>query len=93
MRKIGTGGAEVGKEIGTEIGGIRAKAETETKVRREEREGTEVILGKEEGGQEIRVLVPVMTEDSVVQEVGTEIRRLQKELQSSQWLLNLRLGK
>jgi hypothetical protein len=39
------------------------------------------------------VLVPVMTEDSAIQEVEREIRRLQKALESSQWLLNLTLGR
>jgi len=82
--EIGREGAEVGKGTGTEVGGIGAKAETETEVRREESEGTEIILGKEEGGQGMRVLVPVMTEDIAVQEVEREIRRLWKELESSQ---------
>jgi hypothetical protein len=41
VRKTGRGGAEVGTDKGTETGGIGAKAETETEVRREEREGTE----------------------------------------------------
>ena len=84
MRKIGREGAEVGKGTGTEVGGIRAKAETETEVRREEREGTEIILGKEEGGQGMRVLVPVLTEDCAVQEVERGIRKLRKWQESSQ---------
>lgn len=82
--EIGTEGAEVGKGTGTEVGGIRAKAETETEVRREESEGTEIILGKEEVGQGMRVQAPVMTEDIAVQEVERGIRRLQKERESSQ---------
>jgi len=82
--EIGREGAEVGTGTGTEVGGIRAKAETETEVRREESEGTEIILGKDKGGQGTRVLAPVMTEDIAVREVERGIRRLQKELASSQ---------
>jgi hypothetical protein len=90
MTKTGTKGTEVGKETEIEIGETEAKAERGTEVKREGREGTEVTAGKEEEGQEIRVLVPVMTEENTVQEVESEIRRLEMELESRWQLLNLR---
>jgi hypothetical protein len=87
MTETGTKGTEVGKDIEIEIGETGAKAERGTEVKREGREGTEVTAEKREDGQEIRVLVPVTTE-----EVESEIRRLEMELElESRWqLLNLR---
>jgi hypothetical protein len=90
MTKTGTKGAEVGKEIEIEVGEIGAKAERGTEVKREEREGTGVTAGKGEEGQEIRVLIPMMTEENAVQEVEPEIRKLEMELESRWQLLNLR---
>jgi hypothetical protein len=91
--RTGTKGAGVEKEIEIEIGEIGAEAERGTEVEREEREGTGVMAGKREEGQEIGVLVPPMTEGNTVQEVETEIRRLQMELESSWQLRNLRSGR
>lgn len=84
-------GAEVGKEIEIEIGGIGVKAKRRTEIEKEEREGIEVLAGKEEKGQEIGVQVPVMTEENAVQEAEIEIRKLQMALESSWQLQNLRL--
>jgi hypothetical protein len=58
MRKTGTKGAEVEKETEIEIGETGAEAER----------GTGVTAGKREEGQEIGVLVPVMTKEGAIQE-------------------------
>jgi hypothetical protein len=88
MTKTGTKGAEV--EI--EIGETGAEAERGTEVGKQEREETGVTAGKREEGQEIGVLVPLMTKENMIQEVKSKIR-FQMELESSWQLLNLRLGR
>jgi hypothetical protein len=81
MTKTGPKGAEVEKDIETKIG--ETEAERGTDVGKEEGEGTGVTAGKSEEGQEIGVLVPVMPKENVIQEVKSEIRWFQMELESS----------
>lgn len=92
MTKTGRKEAEVEKEIEIEIRKRGTEAERGTEVWKEEREGTGVTAGKREEGQEIGVLVPVIKENAI-QEVESETRRLQMELESSWQLLNPKLGR
>jgi ATP-dependent RNA helicase DHX8/PRP22 len=64
-----------------------------TEDRREERKGTGVMTRKGEEGQEIRALVPVMTEGNAAQEVESGMRCFEMEPESSWQLLNLRPGR